>query len=110
MTKKRRSMSGMGKGIDAFFEEPDRAEEPKHQQATKAVSPYADIQTKQQAAAVLERATFYIRPSQHTTLEELKISLRKRRFKTNKSELLRTAIDLLAEQDLQVLIDRLTNK
>ena len=92
-------MTGTGKGMNAFFEEPE--------EATKQ---HTDIQTKQQPAPDLERATFYIRPSQHITLEELKIKLRQQKIKTNKSELLREAIDLLSEQDLEALAQRITNK
>ena len=104
-------MTGIGKGMNAFFEETEAEKDPKRQLVDKAVSQHTDIQTKQQPEPpVLERATFYIRPSQHTTLEELKIKLRWHDVKTNKSELLRTAIDLLAGRDLQQLADRLTNK
>ena len=102
MTRKRKSMAGMGKGIDAYFEETAQEEEPKSQ--------HTDIQTKQHTTPILERATFYIWPNHHTTLEELKINLRKQKIKTNKSELLRMAIDLLAEQELETVAERLTSK
>ena len=107
---KRRPMTGIGKGMNAFFEKTEAEKDPRRQLVDKAVSQHTDIQTKRQASPVLERATFYIRPAQHTTLEKLKIKLRKHKVKTNKSELLRTAIDLLAERDLQLLANRLTNK
>ncbi len=82
--------------MNAYF---DDSEEATHK--------HTDKQVKQQVYPDLERATFYIRPSQHSALEELKIRLREQRVKTNKSELLREAIDLLAEQDVETLANRL---
>jgi hypothetical protein len=103
-------MTGMGKGVDAFFAESDEAQESERKHDDKAVSQHADIQVKQQTPPDLKRATFYIRPNQDIVLDELKIRLRKQKVNTNKSELIREAIDLLAEQDIQALADRLTSK
>lgn len=106
---KRKSMSGVGKGIGAFFDESEEAEEPKQQDDT-STSQHTDTQAAGQEAPDLKRATFYIRPDQNITIEEIKLQLTKRRINTNKSELVREAIDLLAEQDLEVLADRLAHE
>ncbi|MDQ5850687.1 MAG: hypothetical protein M3380_01190 [Chloroflexota bacterium] len=106
MSTRRRSMAGVGRGVDAFFPE----------EATTEQSQHADIQTYKQddtdgePEEALERATFYIRPNQHEILEDLRKELRRKKVKTNKSELVRKAIDLLAEQDPTRLAELLTNK
>jgi len=56
----------------------------------------------------LDKGTFYLEPEHHLTLDELKLSLRKRQIKTDKSQLVRTAIELLAEQEINVIADRLS--
>jgi hypothetical protein len=91
MTAKRKTMAGMGKGVDAFFAKPEES-------------------VKDQDDEDFERATFYIRPEQQTKLEELRIGLRKHKVKTNKSELVRTAIDLLAEQSIEGLAKRMARR
>ena len=99
-------MAGVGKGVDAFF--PTETTPEQHQ--------HTDIQTyKQDDDSVeqeeeLERATFYIRPNQHDILEDLRRELRRKKGKTNKSELVRKAIDLLAEQARTRLADLLISK
>jgi hypothetical protein len=108
MTAKRKTMAGMGKGVDAFFEQPavpvkQQDDIPAKQQGDKAVKQYSCLQVKQQDDDDFERATFYIRPEQQTTLEQVRIGLRKHKVKTNKSELVRMAIDLLAEQSIEGL-------
>ncbi len=109
MSPKRKSLSGIGKGYNAFFEETE--ESPTAQQPP---APQSATETPP-ASEELERATFYIRPDQHDILERLKIELRKvdthkgGKIKTNKSELVREAIDLLGEQDLEMLAERLNN-
>ena len=106
MSTRRRSMAGVGKGVDAFF--PTETTPEQHQ--------HTDIQTyKQDDHSVeqeeeLERATFYIRPNQHDILDDLRRELRRKKVKTNKSELVRKAIDLLAEQDPTKLAELLTSK
>jgi hypothetical protein len=103
-------MAGIGKGVDAFFEETEDTQDVKGQQDDKSARQHDDVQTKQAFAPDLKRATFYIRPEQDIKIEELKLELTRGGVNTNKSELVREAIDLLAEQDLQVLAKRLTNK
>ena len=55
-------------------------------------------QEEQEAAASeLIKVSYYIRPDQDTTLEEIKLLLRKTKgVRTDKSALIREAIDLLA--------------
>ena len=106
MSTRRRSMAGVGKGVDAFFPTEQTPEQHQH----------TDIQTyKQDDDSVeqeeeLERATFYIRPNQHDILDDLRRELRRKKVKTNKSELVRKAIDLLAEQGPTRLAELLTSK
>lgn len=153
---KRKSISGSGRGLGAFFDEaptyprPEQKEADVDLQVNKQgdiqpnnytdlqVNQYADkqvnsenladtqssvendtaIQSKQyddkqvrqhtslqvnkhtDIPPKLERATFYIRSDQHPELDELKLKLRKRGIKTDKSELIRVAIDFLISQDL----------
>ena len=118
MSVKRKSLAGIGKGVDAFFDKPG---ETVKQQDDKAVSKYNDKTVKPQNGEAVnkynnlqvkpqddfERATFYIRPEQHTKLEEIRIALRHHQAKTNKSELIRMAIDLLAEQSVEGLAKRM---
>jgi hypothetical protein len=122
MTAKRKTMAGMGKGVDAFFAKPEESVKDQddlaakqqgskavQQQDSKAVQQHSDLPAKQQDDD-FERATFYIRPEQQTNLEELRIGLRKHKVKTNKSELIRTAIDLLAEQSIEGLARKMARR
>lgn len=114
MSVKRKSLAGIGKGVDAFFDKPDESGKQQDDKAVKpqsdkAVSKHNDLQVKQQDDSDFERATFYIRPEQHTQLEEVRIRLRQHKVKTNKSELIRMAIDLLAEQSIEGLAKRMGN-
>jgi len=54
-----------------------------------------------------EKATFYLQPDHQVALDELKLKLRKRGVRTDKSELAREAIELLVEQDIETIIGRL---
>lgn len=106
MARKRKSMSGAGKGMNAFFED-EPAEETQRQDV--------DTSTRQQddEEPELKRSTFYLRPEQNIDIEELKLQLKKAGVKTNKSELVREALDLLTEQaqdDLEWLAHRLESK
>ncbi len=56
----------------------------------------------------LEKSTIYIHSDQNLALDELIFRLRKRKVMTNRSELVRTAIDLLIKQDLDPLIAKIT--
>lgn len=104
MSKKRKSMAGIGKGMDAFFDEPEEKEK------QESTSDNEHMETQEQSSPDLKRATFYIRPEQNIRIEEIKLQLTKRKVNTNKSELVREAIDLLAEQDLQALARRLAER
>jgi hypothetical protein len=111
MTAKRKTMAGMGKGVDAFFEQPavpvkQQDDITAKQQDVEAVKQYNDLPVKQQDDD-FERATFYIRPDQQTQLEQVRIGLRQHKVKTNKSELIRMAIDLLAEQSVEGLAKKM---
>lgn len=109
-TRKRKSMTGAGRGVGAFFDE-----ERTSTRVDEAVqtSQHTDIQAITGGGLdedALERATFYIRPGQQSLLEELKLRLRRRNVKTNKSELIREAIDLLSEQELAALEQRIATR
>ena len=54
-----------------------------------------------------EKTTVYVLPDHLTLIDELKIKLREQGVKTNMSELVRVGIDLLAEQEVEMLIRRL---
>jgi hypothetical protein len=56
----------------------------------------------------IEKTSVYILSDHRTLMDELKMELRKQGVKTNMSQLARVAIDLLAEQELEMLIRRLT--
>ncbi len=55
-----------------------------------------------------EKATFYLQPDHQVALDELKLKLKKRGIKTDKSQLVKQAIDLLVEQEIATIISRLT--
>ena len=57
-----------------------------------------------------EKATFYLRPGHQVALDELKLKLRKKGVKTDKSVLARTAIELLVEQGVETIISRLKSE
>ncbi len=57
-----------------------------------------------------EKITIYISSDQINALDELIIKLRKRQVRTNRSELVRTAIDPFIRQDLEVLVTGLTKR
>ncbi len=107
MSPQRKRASVAGRGLSAYFDDTSTAEQ---QHTDIQTYKHTDLQTKQQEDEDLERATFYIRPEQHSMLEELRIQLRKHHLKTNKSELVRAAIDYLSEQDIDVVIDKLSRK
>ena len=148
MTTKRKSLSGSGKGLGAFFPDAEAQAgtelptevEPREEvvaadnkqsldnhtdlqsnnKADKQVNNHTDLQSAPSVATTvevatvdaptlmttvvaepaLERATFYIWSDQHPALDELKLKLRKRGLKTDKSELIRVAIELLISQEL----------
>ena len=99
-------MAGVSRSVDAFF--PQEATTEQHQHTD--IQTYKRDDTDGEPEEALERATFYIRPNQHEILEDLRRELRRKKVKTNKSELVRKAIDLLAEQDPTRLAELLTNK
>ncbi len=47
-----------------------------------------------------EKASFYLRPEQRADLDEIKYRLKRERVKTNNSELVRFAIDLLKKKSI----------
>jgi hypothetical protein len=89
--------------VDAYFTD---ANEVENQNSSIPVSNSTDIQPE----AALERATFYIRVDQPTNLEELKLKLRKKGIKTDKSELVRIALDMLTSQDIDAIVNLLSEK
>lgn len=86
--KPRKSMTGAVQGMDAFFTS-TAAEEQDTQDTTSEEE--------------LERVTLYIRPDQDSLLTELQSKLKRRRVKTNRSELVRAAIDILSERELDTI-------
>lgn len=54
----------------------------------------------------LEAATVYLLPDHQIILEELKLKLRRHGFKVTKSKLVRIAIQLLGEQELEQIIHK----
>ncbi|NWJ98826.1 MAG: hypothetical protein HXX20_24045 [Chloroflexi bacterium] len=102
-TTKRKSISRTARGVDAYFTD---ANEVQDQNSSIPVSNSTDIQTE----AALERATFYIRVDQPTNLEELKLKLRRKGIKTDKSELVRMALDMLTSQDIDAIVNLLSEK
>ena len=109
VARKRKPMTGAGRGVGAFFDDDIRG---KPNSTDKQPSQHTDIQTNEGMGDedVFERATFYIRPGQHSLLEEIKLKLRRRNVRTNKSELIREAIDMLSEQELAMLERRIVAK
>ncbi len=107
MSPKRKPMSGIGKGVDAFFDGNGQPE-----QATPNVpvdiqaEQHTDIQTSEPDEN-LARVTFYLRPSQEDEIEEIRLRLRRQGVKTGKSELARAALDFLFEQDISMISQRL---
>jgi hypothetical protein len=87
--RKRKSMTGAVQGMDAFFSGPEDES-----------SDIAEVQD-QPVEEELERVTLYIRPDQDSLLTELQSKLKRRRVKTNRSELVRLAIDVLSDHDLE---------
>jgi hypothetical protein len=61
----------------------------------------------QTTTSVLESATVYLLPEQQIMLDELKLKLRREGIRSNKSKLVRVAINLLQEQHIENIISRL---
>ena len=59
------------------------------------------------ASPDLERITVYIRFDQLAALEELRMKLRQQGVKTNKSAIVRVALDKLVEEGMEKLKERL---
>ena len=95
-SNKRTSIRGMG--ADAFFS-PNAAD----QQASTTVQQDTSVPVNQDTSTLVKqpliKATFYLTPEHESALEELKLKLRKTTGeRTDKSELVRRAIDLLVNQ------------
>ena len=87
-SKSRKSMSGAVQGMDAFFPEPEEE---------AGSQPQAEVAPEKE----LERVTFYIRPDQDALLTQLRAQLKRKRVKTSRSELVRVALNILGEQELE---------
>ena len=117
MAKKRTPIKGLGD--DAWFKQPGEGASshedqdtsiPVRQQGGKTVRQQDSIPVRQQddmtakqqdsmpVTQRLVKATFYVTPEHVTMLEELRLKRLKAGEKTDKSELVRQAIDLLARQ------------
>jgi len=97
-SNKRTSIRGMG--ADAFFS-PNAAQA--EQQGSAAVQQDTSTPVSQDTSTPVKqpliKATFYLTPEHEEALEELKLKLRKTTGeRTDKSELVRRAIDLLVNQ------------
>ena len=57
-----------------------------------------------------EAATVYLLPQHQIILDEVRLKLRRQGVKVNKSQLVRLAIHLLAQQPLAHLVDHLQSK
>jgi len=55
----------------------------------------------------LEAATFYLTADHQFILEEIRLKLRRQNIKVSKSKLARVAINLLKEQSLANIVERL---
>jgi hypothetical protein len=89
--RKRKPMAGVVQGMDAFFSGP-------------ADQPQEVVEVEEKAEAdKLARVTLYIRPDQDSLLTELQSKLKRKRVKTNRSELVQAAIDVLSKHDLESL-------
>lgn len=64
-------------------------------------------QTKQTTQPAAEAVTTYLLPEHQIILEEVKLKLRRQGVKASKSKLMRAAINLLGEQPIEQLINRL---
>ena len=58
----------------------------------------------------LERGTFYVRPEHQYDLDELRLKLMRNNVRTNKSELVRVAIDNLVNQNIKDVKKLLSKK
>jgi len=65
------------------------------------------MKTNQTTQPQLEAATVYLLPDHQIVLEELRLKLRRRGIKSNKSKLVRVAINFLQEQNIEDIISRL---
>lgn len=97
-SNKRTSIRGMG--ADAFFSpnaaQADQEDSTPVKQDT-SISAHQDVSTPVKQPLI--KATFYLTPEHESALEELKLKLRKTTGeRTDKSELVRRAIDLLVNQ------------
>jgi hypothetical protein len=95
--RKRKSMSGAVQGMNAFFSGP----------VTDASEAAED--QDQSSEEELERVTLYLRPDQDSFLTELLSKLKRKRVKTNRSELVRAAIDALSKHDLESIEEIVQN-
>ena len=57
-----------------------------------------------------EAATVYLLPQHQIILDEVRLKLRRQGIKVNKSQLVRAAIHLLAQQPLAHLVDHLQSE
>ena len=105
MSKKRASISDRSP-LNDFLSEPVAAPEkrPEAPQAAQATGPQQETENE------LERTTLYLRPDQTGELDRLKIELRKHKVRTNRSEIVRVAIDLLTQQGLDKIVTLLPKR
>lgn len=76
----------------------------------KATSTQDDKTTSLQddSEEALERTTYYLYPEQKIQIDELVLNLKKQKVKTNKSELVRVAIDELLAKEAKRVVNILT--
>ena len=64
----------------------------------------------QSPSPALEAALVYLLPEQQLILDELKLKFRRRGLKCSRSQLVRTALNLLGEQPLEKILARLDSE
>ena len=79
--------------------------EPKDQSGTNDVKQSNNQVVKQSNEPYFERYTVYFSTEQHETLETLKTKLRRQKVKTNKSKLVRVAVDFLASHQIEEIAE-----
>lgn len=86
--------------LDDFLSDERQAAKETRQQVNQSTSQQDDI----------ERTGFYVRADQNKAIDELRIKLKDHKIKTNRSEILRVALDQFLKKDIEEVVDLLTSQ
>jgi len=105
MSNKRATLNQSNSPVAALVGGTQQVDSQKNIKATKPQS----VKTPNQQED-LERLTFYIKPKQDEVLNSIRTKLRRNKVKTNRSLLVRLALDLLSEKTIEEIADILSKR